>query len=201
MAILRELFGERIDLGGGEHLDAIAVPAHRAESDLSAEERGRLLFETFTGTDRLGRKWVNGKEVKSDLAGEGGGTGAHTPEGDAAAETKARSLAARIKDVPKALVSKVATWVKARHDKLAARYGRAGAKAVLAGMILLVPTPIPGSSLLPIALAEGVLRVRRALAGARAEASEDGVQKLSAEEIEAMARALLKELMGAMGEK
>ena len=56
-------------------------------------------------------------------------------------------------------------WVKAPHDKLAARYGSKGAKVILAAMILLAPTPVPGSSLIPIALAEAVLRISRAVTG------------------------------------
>lgn len=111
-------------------------------------------------------------------------TGAHP------AETKAKSLASRIAEVPKALASRVASWVAAKHEKLAGRYGSKGAKAILAGMILLAPTPVPGSSLIPIALAEAVLRLSRVIAGSR-EAIEP---ELSAEEVEKIARQLLAEL-------
>ena len=64
-----------------------------------------------------------------------------------------------------AVTAVLGTWVKAPHDKLAARYGSKGAKVILAAMILLAPTPVPGSSLIPIALAEAVLRISRAVAG------------------------------------
>ena len=45
------------------------------------------------------------------------------------------------------------------YEKLAAKYGPAGAKAVLAAAVLLTPVPLPGTTLLPIALAEGVRRL------------------------------------------
>lgn len=112
-------------------------------------------------------------------------TGAHP------ALTKAKSLAARVKEVPAAVVAKVGTWVRGKYEKLSARYGPKGAKAILAACILLAPTPIPGSSLLPIALAEGVLRLSKLFGAAASESTE---RELSADEIEEAARELLAEL-------
>jgi hypothetical protein len=65
--------------------------------------------------------------------------------------------------VPAHVVTKVRAWVQGKYDKLKARYGESGAKAVLGAMVLLSPTPIPGSSLIPVAVAEAVLRIRTAL--------------------------------------
>ena len=119
--------------------------------------------------------------------------------GNHPAETKAKSLLARLGEVPGKLVERVGSWVKAKHDKLAARYGRTGAKAILAAMILLAPTPIPGSSLIPIALAEGIRRLKLAVAGP-GKSAESVEPKLSPEEVEKLARQLLRELAEEMGD-
>lgn len=104
----------------------------------------------------------------------------------------ARTLAVRATAVPHAIRQKVSAFVRARYDKLAARYGPTGAKAILGATILLLPTPVPGSSLVPVALAEVVLRLRRMAAKAGGDALDD-------ETIRKEAEALLAELMEHMG--
>jgi hypothetical protein len=111
-------------------------------------------------------------------------------------DEKARTLADRIKEVPAAVAGRVSEWLAAKYQKLSARYGPSGAKAVLGAMIVLTPTPIPGSSLIPIALAEAVLRVRRAITGVQKSAPA-----LSDEHARALARDLLHELYEAEGEE
>lgn len=105
------------------------------------------------------------------------------------ADAKAKTLAARIKEVPSAVVRRATEWVHLKYRKLADRYGETGAKAILGAMVLLAPTPIPGSSLLPVALAEAILRIRNAV--------KDAMQKamgLTEEQITALAQDLWHEL-------
>lgn len=80
-------------------------------------------------------------------------------------DAKARTLAARIAEAPHAVALKVRTFLEGRYAKLAARYGDTGAKMVMGAIVLLLPVPVPGSSLLPVAIAEAVLRVRQGMGG------------------------------------
>jgi 2-oxo-4-hydroxy-4-carboxy--5-ureidoimidazoline (OHCU) decarboxylase len=102
-------------------------------------------------------------ETESANHGGGGAGDVGATAGDA--DAKARTLAARIADVPAAVARRVSEWVQARYAKLSARYGETGAKMVLGAMVVLAPTPIPGSSLIPVAVAEAVLRIRNAVTG------------------------------------
>ena len=52
--------------------------------------------------------------------------------------------------------AKISGLIRKRYQKLSARYGKRGAMAVMAGMALLTPNPIPGTSLIPVAIAEGI---------------------------------------------
>ena len=79
-------------------------------------------------------------------------------------DDKAAGLAERIGEVPKAIRTKVTSFIQARHRKLSQRYGPKGALAILGATVMLLPAPIPGTSLIPVAVAEVVLRLRRALA-------------------------------------
>lgn len=142
-------------------------------------------------------------------SGQGGGQAAPGP--DATPEegrAHARSLLTRAKEVPPAMADKVAKFIQAKYEKFSERYGPTGAKAVLAGAILLTPIPLPGTSLLPIAIAEGVRRLYRALKGQKSAVGDgathyawvqgtsrtgtitatDGTKKLYGEEAEAALR-------------
>jgi hypothetical protein len=81
------------------------------------------------------------------------------------ARAHAKGLLSRVVAVPRAVKEKVSGFVSAKYRKFAERYGATGAKLIMAGAVLLTPVPLPGTSLIPVALAEGVLRLRRALKG------------------------------------
>lgn len=66
------------------------------------------------------------------------------------------ALLCRVGEVPTSLRDKASSFVSRKYEQLSERYTSTGAKAVLAAMVLLTPVPLPGTSLLPIALAEGV---------------------------------------------
>lgn len=123
-------------------------------------------------------------------------SGAETIRGINSADAHAQTLATRIAEVPHALATRVREFVNARYAKLSARYGEAGAKAILGATVALLPLPIPGSSLLPVAIAEAILRIRRAAGAVMSKA----VGGLDASHIEALAKDLLHELTEEMGE-
>lgn len=60
--------------------------------------------------------------------------------------------------------------VLARYQKMEARYGRAGAIAVMAGIVATLPVPVPGSSFAVIGAAEGVRAAYRAVRKLRGKA-------------------------------
>ncbi len=109
-------------------------------------------------------------------------------------ESRARSLAARIKEVPGQLRQQVTSFVRGRYRRLAKRYGPKGAYAILGAAVLLLPMPVPGSSLIPIAVAECVLALKRMVGKA-------DMGELDDETIQREAKALLEELYAHCGEK
>lgn len=94
MAILNEVFGERVDLGAFGHLDALVSSAVESLAESRAYELSldpfdpvpRALFEAgFTGTVKDGagreRHYVDGRQVaaaKNDDGGNGDKNGSHT---------------------------------------------------------------------------------------------------------------------------
>ena len=61
------------------------------------------------------------------------------------------------------LLGRIRAAIAEKYAKLEERYGRAGAAATAAGIALTAPVPVPGSALVPVAVAEAVLRARRLL--------------------------------------
>jgi hypothetical protein len=118
-------------------------------------------------------------------------TGRDPVKGDP--DAKAERLAARIAEVPKQLRAQVASFVRGRYRKLAKRYGPKGAMAIMGATIALLPAPIPGTSLIPIAVAEAVLAIRRAVRKSHDELDEATIQR--------EARKLLRAIYAACGEE
>lgn len=106
-------------------------------------ERGATYWLTSTGERTYDPPGKGGKESAKNAS--------HT--------AKAESLLSRIADVPGDVVEGVSNFVGKTYDRLEKRYGGVGAKLVMGGMIALAPVPVPGTSLIPIALAEGVRRI------------------------------------------
>lgn len=134
-----------------------------------------LLEEGFTGTvkDSLGRDrhYVNGKQVAAPHdVGKGGDKGkgddrahvrtpAETDPAKAAAD-HAKALEAQVEKAPKSLVSRVSDWVANKYGSLREKYGPTGAAVVLGATVLMVPIPLPGTVMIPVAIAEAVKRIR-----------------------------------------
>lgn len=113
---------------------------------------------------------------------------------EAKAERKAKSLARRASEVPSQLRHQVTSFVRGRFRRLSKRYGPKGAYAILGAAVLLLPVPVPGSSLIPIAVAEAVLAVRRAVAKSHEAMLDNATVKREAV-------ALLRALYAECGEK
>lgn len=56
----------------------------------------------------------------------------------------------------KAVIASVSAKTKAKYEKLEKRYGKNGARAVMAGIVLSLGVPLPGSTFIPIGVAEGL---------------------------------------------
>ncbi len=127
-------------------------------------------------------------------------------------DQRVHSLLSRMGEVPSALRDKAVSFVASKYQQLSERYGSTGAKAVLAGAVLLAPVPLPGTSLVPIALAEGLKQLSGlAFEGGKQVAEAVGTVGsemqsglgflarhvgLSLEELEKAAREFLQEAMG-----
>lgn len=77
------------------------------------------------------------------------------------ADQKLGQFLARADEVPPTVRQRVKAFAQKRYDGLVAKYGKTGAAAVLAATVLLLPVPIPGTSLVPIAIAEAISRLVR----------------------------------------
>lgn len=66
----------------------------------------------------------------------------------------------------KGIVARVKAKVAEKFNKMVQKYGKKGAIAVVAAMAALTPVPLPGTSLIPVLVAESVLAVKRLVAGA-----------------------------------
>jgi hypothetical protein len=123
------------------------------------------------------------------------------PGGEVAGEERLQGWAAQAGRLPAAVAAKVRDLAAAQFRRLEARYGRKGAVAVMAGMAALLPVPVPGASLVPVALAEAVLAARKLLGGA-AQAAEGYAAEggLDPEELAREIREWAAEVAEALGE-
>jgi len=133
-----------------------------------------------------------GSKSKGD---DSGGKAALSPT-PSAGKSKMRRLLSAAASVPAAIKNKGAAFVAKTYAKLQAKYGSTGAKLVLGGMIALMPIPIPGTSVLPIVLAEGIKRLR-SIAGFT---DEPVTAMLSGDELHAAVMEAMAEFHAEMGE-
>jgi hypothetical protein len=118
-------------------------------------------------------------------------------------ESHSRSLLSRLKEVPHALVERVSSFVSTKYAGLVDKYGHTGAKAILAATVLLLPVPIPGTSFLPVAIAEAVRRIHGAINGNGKDNEKKAVDDhgLSEDEIQAAAQELLAAILAECGDE
>jgi capsid protein len=119
--------------------------------------------------------------------GEGGGSSSSS-KAEAKTQKKLNKLTSRAKELPAKVVRKAVGFVKNTYAKLEKKYGKTGARLVMLGMIAVSPVPVPGTSLLPIALAEGVKQIRKLL-----NLSAEEGETLDAETLAALIREHLEE--------
>ncbi len=192
---IRQLESDTDD-DGGEHLLALWDDPDSLASLLSEATAGEPAV-TKAVSWAIFKAWSEAQHRRNhgQFSATGGAGKASSPSRPAPSHD-ADDAVPTAADVPRSVLTRVSAWVKSRHDKLAARYGPKAAKAILGAMVLLAPTPIPGSSLLPVAIAEAIKRLR-ALGGS-VEKAED---ELDDDAIHAEALALLRELYEEMGEE
>lgn len=147
--------------------------------------------------ERGGVYWLTstGEKTYEEPTGDDAGSGTDVPEGADADKPKSKigRLLALAASVPAAIKDKAAAFISKTYEKLTARYGPTGAKLVLAGMVALLPIPIPGTSMLPVAIAEGVKRVHSAVVGTHADSitGESSDQPTEPEQLDADSLAVL----------
>jgi hypothetical protein len=167
---------------------AISILKGEWHEDQHKRNHGQFSSTGGGGSDQLDESPTNPGDPTVSSTPKAGSDQLHP------ADAKARTLAARIGEVAHAVRERVTGFVRAKYEKLASKYGESGAKAVLAGMIALAPVPLPGTALIPVALAEAVLRIRRAIGGVAKAIGEDF-------DADALAREALAELYAEMGEE
>lgn len=120
----------------------------------------------------------------------------------AASDNHARTLAARIGSVPAAIRDKVTSFVRDKYGSLVSKFGTRGAKAILAASVLMLPVPLPGATLIPVAIAHAVMALKNLVVGGAAPALAKAMGgELSDEEIQREARALIESIYADAGEE
>lgn len=166
-------------------------------------------LKELNGTGKLFKAtWEETKHPRehgkfSSSPGESGGSaptgGGTEPPGDPSGSAKVRGLLARIASVPRTLRKKVTKFVSEKYADLQTKFGKTGARAILAASILMLPTPIPFGSMIPIALANAAWKIHHAVTG---QSERKAVPpELSQEEIAEAARQFLAELYEHCGEE
>jgi hypothetical protein len=206
-----DAMGKQQDSGGGgsgetniELSDALKDRVKRlAESEYPDLESVRL----SGNFDESQHARDHGKFAsKPGASGDSDASGKPTtaPPPDKPRGGKLRSLLALRHLVPPVVRRKVTAFVAKTYTKLEAKYGATGAKLVLGGMVALLPLPIPGSSVIPIAIAEGVKRVRKLFSGRSQQAavamSDAILEAMDAETLAAMIRETLAAIYADAGE-
>ncbi len=163
----------------GEPKPAEAAKYAQAKYD-AAKDAHALASSAGSGVPADRVAWLKARmdKAKADLGGqqpkpaqvapaEGG---LLTPEDKAVVETRRKGLLGRI-----------VQGIKDGYGKLQDRYGNAGAVATAAGIALTAPIPIPGAALVPVGVAEAVLRAKRMLGLADEEKPKGGNSLLTKE--------------------
>lgn len=115
-----------------------------------------------------------GQTAKSGCTPATGG-GVAPATGHAATATKASKLAAMadsLKGAAAATVRKVADFAVKKYTDLEGQFGRTGAIAILGASVALSAVPLPGTSLVPIALAKGYMALHKRFSGGEAMEGE-----------------------------
>jgi hypothetical protein len=172
------------------------------------------------GVDELPAEWLQAKDadearnigrqlnMAEDAAGhehkgKGPGGGQFVKQsGDSTSSNAEKPSDSPVSQPSAGLASKAKAFVTRKYEKLASRYGSKGAIAILSAMVLLSPVPVPGTSLIPIALAEGVRALGGMLGGKQMSQETDAAQSLEAlaaeaglgvEELKSLAQEVLRE--------
>lgn len=98
----------------------------------------------------------------ANCGGPGSGVPGPCPGGGTATSSQEAPRAGGLKGFAQKVVTKIAEKIQAKYEGMKERYGKAGAIAVMAGIVATLPVPLPGTTLVPIGIAEGVRALRRA---------------------------------------
>jgi hypothetical protein len=132
------------------------------------------------------------------FTGQGGGAGSEVHPKVQGWARRVLSTAGRL---PAHLAGKVKATFQKKFAQMETRYGRKAAFAVISGVALMTPVPLPGTSLLPIALAEGIRGLSKLFGSKKPVLAEGKEAMLNLDELVAAAKAFLAELAAAVGEK
>lgn len=88
------------------------------------------------------------------------------------------------------IIDRISAKVQSTYEKLERRYGRKGAIAVMAGIAVTLPIPIPGTTLVPIGIAEGIRGIGKLLSRKTPSTAVSNAE-LTPENLVAEAKALL----------
>jgi hypothetical protein len=143
----------------------------KAAWDESKHPRDRGKFATSEGSSGAAQGMDKGETAGEQRSAAPADSPSPSVDPEHPADAKARSLLSRLASVPGAVRRRVSEFIAHKYAGMVERYGEKGAKAVMAATILVLPIPGP-TSVIPIAIAEAVLKIRSAVRGKPAGETE-----------------------------
>ena len=131
-----------------------------------------------------------GGEFAGKGSGDSGGGESHP------LASKAQKMLAGAKAAPAKLAGKARDIAVNKFKKFEARYGRKGAIAIMAASLALTPVPVPGTSLVPVLVAEGIMAASKLF-----KAGDSARESLEPSDLAAAVREYLAEVYAAAGEQ
>jgi hypothetical protein len=89
-------------------------------------------------------------------------------------DERAESMLQHAAALPRQALNKAIDVIEGRYAKLEERFGRPGALTILGASVALAAVPVPGTMLVPVALAEAYLRLKALFAADRTELATQG---------------------------
>lgn len=167
---------------------------------------GIAVLRKKTGRVRESKEHDERSGIIQECGGKGGEPGP-CPSGADKQTPKHEAVTSRAQDIIKAfgrapakIAAKAKSFAVAKFNKFEQRYGRAGAIAVMSASVALTPIPLPGTSLAPILIAEGVLHLSKLWKGKTATEALESLEETKPDLVEAV-REFLADAYASAGEK
>ena len=172
----------------------VSLAENFAAEDWSGPQKGK----------RGGTFWINnrtGEKSYDDPAEADAGEVQAKSQVPVNTQGKLAKLRSKAAGVPRKVKDKASNFVARTYARLESKYGNTGAKFIMAGMVALLPVPLPGTSVIPIAIAEGIRRLGKLFGFGKSTSKNAETATLDAETLAAAMTAAIAEAYENLGQR